>query len=198
MKSKRIFDLFLTLCVLPVALPLMAAVALAVWIGLGNPILFWQARPGLRGEIFKLAKFRTLRSLQPGEDMLSTDGARMTALGRILRKTGLDELPSLYNIIRGELSWVGPRPLLPEYLPLYSDRQKIRHKVLPGLTGWAQVNGRNDAPWEERLEMDAWYVEHQTLVLDLQILWLTFWVLLTGRGATTGQQATSEPFKGNS
>lgn len=198
MKSKRIFDLLLTLCVLPVALPLLAAMALAVWIGLGNPILFWQARPGFRGEIFKLAKFRTLRSLKPGEDMLSTDGARMTALGRVLRKTGLDELPSLYNILRGELSWVGPRPLLPEYMPLYNERQNKRHDVLPGLTGWAQVNGRNDAPWKERLEMDAWYVEHQTLALDLRILWLTFWVLFNGRGATTGTQASAEPFKGNS
>ncbi len=197
MTSKRISDLFLLGVALPLALPLLLLLALLVRLGLGSPVLFWQERPGLHGRVFRLAKFRTMRELKPGEDMLSSDSSRMTPLGRVLRKTGLDELPSLYNIWRGELSWVGPRPLLVQYLPLYNEREALRHTVLPGLTGWAQVHGRNALDWKSRLELDAWYAQNRSLGLDMRILGRTVWLLLSGRGATSAGQATSEPFRGH-
>lgn len=197
MDGRRIFDWLLVLIVLPFALPLMVVVALGVRWQLGSPILFRQLRPGLHGQVFCLYKFRTMRLLRPHESMLESDGIRITALGRFLRKTGLDELPCLYNIIRGDLSWVGPRPLLPEYLPLYNAHQAKRHAVRPGLTGWAQVHGRNVLDWPARFDLDVWYVEHRTLWLDLKILWLTALLLFRGHGATPVGRETSEPFRGN-
>jgi len=194
---KRLFDLLLLVLVMPLALPLLLLVAFAVRIGIGSPVLFWQERPGMHGKLFRLAKFRTMHELRPGEDMLASDAQRLTRLGSFLRKASLDELPSLYNILRGELSWVGPRPLLPRYLPLYNERQALRHAVPPGLTGWAQVQGRNALDWPSRLELDAWYAQNRSFALDLKILFMTLAVVVTGRGVTAVGQATVSEFKGN-
>lgn len=198
MNSKRIFDLFLLLLVCPVAFPLLLCCALAVRLSLGSPVLFGQERPGLQGKLFTLYKFRSMRPVRANEDMVGTDAQRLTPLGRFLRKTSLDELPSLYNILRGDLSWVGPRPLLPQYLALYNTRQALRHSVPPGLTGWAQVHGRNALAWPKRLEMDAWYAEHRSLALDCRILWKTLAVVFSGQGVNAAQQATVKEFRGES
>lgn len=198
MFAKRLFDLLLLVLVLPLALPVLLLLAVVVRVGMGSPVLFRQRRPGLHGKIFELYKFRSMRNLHPGEDMLASDGQRLGKLGRFLRKSSLDELPSLWNIAKGEMSWVGPRPLLPEYLPLYNERQQRRHEVLPGLTGWAQVQGRNAIDWPSRFELDVWYVENRSWCLDLRILLLTFTTVLNARNVSAPGQATMMPFRGNS
>lgn len=198
MFAKRFFDLLLLVLVLPLALPVLLLLAVVVRVGMGSPVLFRQRRPGLHGKIFELHKFRSMRNLHPGEDMLASDGQRLGKLGRFLRKSSLDELPSLWNIAKGEMSWVGPRPLLPEYLPLYNERQQRRHEVLPGLTGWAQVQGRNAIDWPSRFELDVWYVDNRSWWLDLRILLLTFTTVLNARNVSAPGQATMMPFRGNS
>ncbi|WP_449243002.1 sugar transferase [Desulfovibrio sp.] len=187
---KRFLDVLLSALLLAILSPLLAATALAVRLGLGPGVLFRQERPGLGGRPFTLLKFRTMR---PGP---GPDAARLTRLGRFLRRASLDELPELWNVLRGDMSLVGPRPLLMRYLPLYTPRQARRMEVLPGITGWAQVNGRNALTWEERFELDIWYVEHRSLVLDLRILGRTAWTVLSGRGVSAPGQATMQEFRG--
>jgi lipopolysaccharide/colanic/teichoic acid biosynthesis glycosyltransferase len=159
-------------------------------------LLFHQTRIGLRGKPFVIYKLKTMRDPQPGEDPLATDSIRITRLGRLLRATSLDELPTLWNVLKGDMRLVGPRPLLPEYLPLYTPEQMRRHEVKPGITGWAQVNGRNAISWEEKFRLDVWYVDNRSLWLDLRILWTTVWHVLARRGVSSAGHATMPPFTG--
>lgn len=160
-------------------------------------MLFPQLRIGLNGKPFTLYKFKTMRDPLSGEDAMATDAIRMTRFGRFLRATSLDELPSLWNVIKGDMRLVGPRPLLPEYLPLYTPEQARRHEVKPGITGWAQVNGRNAISWEEKFRLDVWYVDHRSFWLDLRILWMTMWHVLFRRGVSADGHATMPPFRGS-
>ena len=193
---KRIFEILASLLGLTLLLPMLAFVSITVRLRLGSPVLFCQTRPGLRGKLFMLRKFRTMRIPRAGEDLLSTDSVRLTRLGRFLRSTSLDELPTLWNVLRGEMALVGPRPLLPEYLPLYTPHQMRRHEVKPGITGWAQVNGRNAISWEEKFELDVWYVDHRSFWLDLKILWMTVWQVVARRHIAADGHATMPPFRG--
>jgi len=197
-RGKRWLDLAIAAPALAVALPVMAAVAVAVRFKLGAPVLFRQVRPGRDGRPFPLAKFRTMTDQRDAAGELLADERRLTRLGRWLRSTSLDELPELWNVVRGEMSLVGPRPLLAEYLALYSPRQATRHTVRPGLTGWAQVNGRNDLAWNEKLELDAWYAERVSLGLDLRILLRTVAQVFRRQGVTKPGHATTDKFMGNS
>ena len=192
----RFRDIFASLLGLTILLPLLAVVAIAVHFRLGSPIFFCQTRPGLHGKLFMLRKFRTMRTPLAGEDLLSTDAVRLTRLGRFLRSTSLDELPTLWNVLRGDMSLVGPRPLLSEYLPLYTAHQMRRHEVKPGITGWAQVNGRNAISWEEKFELDVWYVDQRSFLLDLKILWMTVWQVVARRHIAADGHATMPPFRG--
>lgn len=193
--AKRILDVVFSAALLLATAPLMLALALMVLVDLGRPVLFRQLRPGLRGEPFSLVKFRTMRNFRDDEGRLLPNEARLTRFGRFLRSTSLDELPELWNVLAGHMSLVGPRPLLMDYLPLYNERQARRHEVRPGITGWAQVNGRNTVPWEERFEMDVWYVENRTLWLDVRILAATVGRILTRDGISTPGRATIERFQ---
>ena len=189
---KRLFDIIVVLLTAILWLPLAVFVGVAVLIGLGRPVFFVQERSGFQGRPFKLIKFRTLR-IKPG-----TDAERMTGVGRFLRAASLDELPEVWNVLKGEMSLVGPRPLLMRYLPRYTLEQARRHTVLPGITGWAQVNGRNAISWEDKFDYDVWYVDHRSLWLDLKILWLTVWQVMTRRGIHAEGEATMEEFFGSS
>lgn len=188
---KRLLDVAVPLLLAPVLLPVAAVVALAVRARLGSPVLFRQARPGRDGELFTMLKFRTMR------DGDGPDEERLTPFGRRLRSTSLDELPELVNVVRGEMSLVGPRPLLASYLPLYSERQARRHEVRPGLTGLAQVSGRNLVGWDERLELDVRYVEERSLALDARILAATAGQVLSGRGVAAEGSSTMSAFTGS-
>lgn len=168
-----------------------------VWLGLGRPVFFCQRRPGIDEKIFKMIKFRTMTDERDGQGVLLPDEKRLTRLGKFLRKTSLDELPELWNVLKGDMSLVGPRPLLVQYLERYTPEQSRRHEVRPGITGWAQVNGRNAISWEEKFALDVWYVEHQSFFLDLKILWLTLWHLLRPHGVSDIGHATKEEFLGN-
>ena len=194
---KRCFDVVaaaaLLLCL---SLPL-ALLALLIRVKLGSPVLFRQQRPGLHGQPFLMVKFRTMTDACGPDGALLPDAQRMTALGRWLRATSLDELPELWNVLKGEMSLVGPRPLLVEYLTLYTAEQARRHEVRPGITGWAQVNGRNAIDWTHRFKLDVWYVDHQTLWLDLRILWLTLRKVWRREGISAEGEATVAKFKGN-
>ena len=194
---KRLLDIILASLILIVLSPLMLIISILVAIQHGFPILFRQKRPGLNGEIFTIYKFRTMRDLFDEQGNPLPDSQRLTKLGRFLRSTSLDELPELFNIIKGEMSLVGPRPLLIAYLPLYNKEQARRHEVLPGLTGWAQVHGRNVLTWEEKFELDVWYVDHWTLWLDFKIIGKTIIKVLRREGISQPGQATAELFKGN-
>ncbi len=194
--TKRFLDIFLSLPALLISTPILFAVAIAVRLMLGGPVLFTQTRTGRGGKLFKIYKFRSMTSEVGADGMLLPDSVRLTSFGKMLRATSLDELPELWNILRGDMSLVGPRPLLPEYLPHYSERQQKRHDVLPGLTGWAQVNGRNALSWEERFEMDVWYVENQNFLLDLKILVMTVTTVLSRSGVSAEKHATMPPFAG--
>lgn len=191
MTAKRLFDLALVLPGLLLLAPVMLATALLVRLALGPGVLFRQERPGLHGKPFTILKFRTMRQ-GPG-----TDAERLTPFGRFLRSTSLDELPELLNVLAGHMSLVGPRPLLMQYLPRYSPEQARRHEVPPGITGWAQVNGRNALTWEERFALDVWYVENRSLWLDLRILGRTVWAVLCRRGVSAPGQATMSEFLGS-
>jgi len=193
---KRLFDLLLTLPGLLVISPLLAGIALLLRIQHGPPVLFRQPRPGLRGEIFTLMKFRTMRSAVGPDGQPLPEAQRLSPWGRRLRALSLDELPELFNVLRGEMSLVGPRPLLGQYLPRYSPQQARRHECLPGITGWAQVNGRNALSWEERFELDVWYVDHVSLWLDVKIIVLTIWKILKREGISQEGHATMTEFKG--
>jgi sugar transferase EpsL len=194
---KRTFDLLVVLGTLPLWLPVLVVVALLVRVGLGAPVFFRQPRVGRHGRVFKLWKFRSMTDARDAQGRLLPDAERLASFGRVLRSTSLDELPSLVNVLRGEMSLVGPRPLLVEYLPLYSPWQARRHEVLPGVTGWAQVNGRNALGWEQRFEHDVWYVDHRSLALDLRILARTLFKVFQREGISADGHATMEPFRGS-
>ena len=193
---KRIFDLVIASLLLVVLAPVIAAIALCVRVALGSPVIFRQERPGLNGRPFVLLKFRTMLNALDSNGLALPDGKRVTAFGRFLRRTSMDELPELFNVLCGDMSLVGPRPLLMEYLHLYDVEQARRHAVRPGITGWAQINGRNAISWEDKFRLDVWYVEHASLWLDLKILSLTLWEVLWGEGVTQRGSATAEAFKG--
>ena len=192
----RLCDILVSLLGLTILWPALAVVAVAIRLSLGSHVLYCQLRPGLHGKLFTLRKFRTMRPPRASEDLLATDAARLTTFGRFLRSTSLDELPTLWNVLRGDMALVGPRPLLPEYLPLYTPHQMRRHEVKPGITGWAQVNGRNAISWEEKFELDVWYVDHRSFWLDLKILWMTVWQVVARRHIAADGHATMPPFRG--
>jgi lipopolysaccharide/colanic/teichoic acid biosynthesis glycosyltransferase len=193
---KRCLDLCVAAIGLIVLLPVLAAVAAAVRLRLGRPVLFRQLRPGLLGKPFVMYKFRTMGDVRGPDGAVLPDSERLTPLGRRLRSWSVDELPELWNVLRGEMSLVGPRPLLMEYVDRYSDEQRRRLEVVPGLTGWAQVNGRNALSWEDRFRLDVWYVDHQSFCLDLKILLLTVAKILKREGISHPGQATMEEFRG--
>ena len=195
---KRGLDVGLVLITAPLWLPLVGIISLLIWWGLGRPIFFVQERIGYGGKRFRLLKFRTMTEERDSRGELLPDEKRLTKLGRWLRRTSLDELPELFHVLRGEMSLVGPRPLLPEYLPLYNEEQIRRHEVLPGLTGWAQVRGRNAVDWETRFALDVWYVDHMSVGLDLKILLMTLWKVLRGEGIQAPGHATMPKFTGSS
>ena len=196
-KTKKIFFLFLVLLSLPLILPIYLLLMLLVLVEFNFPILFKQSRPGLNGKIFNIYKFRTMTRECDKEGKLLSDELRLTKFGKLLRSTSLDELPSLWNVLKGDMSLVGPRPLLVEYLSLYSSKQARRHEVKPGITGWAQVNGRNAITWAEKFDFDVWYVDNKSILLDIKILWLTIKKVIMREGINQDRQATMEKFKGN-
>jgi len=193
---QRAIDTILGAGALVVLSPVLVATAVGILLSSGRPVLFRQRRIGLREREFVLHKFRTMTRERDDARNLLPDESRLTALGRFLRSTSLDELPELFNVLRGEMSLVGPRPLLPEYLPRYNEFQRRRHEVKPGITGWAQVNGRNALTWEQKFELDVWYVDHQSLWLDLKIVWLTLVKVLKREGISQQGHATAEEFRG--
>jgi len=194
---KRLFDIVVASLLLILLSPLIIGTAVLVIVLLGRPVIFTQQRPGLAETPFKLFKFRTMHNEFSPSGSLLPDEARITRSGKLLRSMSLDEIPTLLNVIKGDMSLVGPRPLLMDYLPLYSDEQRRRHEVRPGLTGWAQVNGRNLLSWPERFKFDVWYVDHQSFWLDLRILLLTVVKVIRREGITQETHVTMEPFKGN-
>ena len=196
-RSKRLLDLIVAVLGLLILSPIMLIVAMLVRILIGAPVIFRQLRPGYKEKPFYLYKFRTMTDARDASGRLLPDSERLTALGRFLRAFSLDEWPELFNILRGEMSLVGPRPLLMEYLPLYSAEQHRRHAVLPGITGWAQVHGRNALDWPARFALDVWYVDHWSLWLDVRILLMTLWKVVLREGISQPGQATTEYFTGN-
>jgi lipopolysaccharide/colanic/teichoic acid biosynthesis glycosyltransferase len=180
--AKRLFDLTITLVGLVLIAPLLLMIAVIVRIKLGSPVIFRQQRPGLHGKTFVIYKFRTMTDKLDDEGNLLSDAERLTGFGKFLRSSSLDELPELFNVLKGEMSLVGPRPLLMRYLPYYTERERLRFTVLPGITGWAQINGRNEVTWDRRLAYDSWYVENRSFRLDLKILFLTFFRVLGSKG----------------
>ena len=192
---KRVFDLFLVLLSLPLIFPIYLLLMLLVLVNFSFPILFKQSRPGLQGKIFHIYKFRSMTSELDKEGILLPDKLRLTKFGKLLRSTSLDELPSLWNVLKGDMSLVGPRPLLVEYLPLYSTKQARRHEVKPGITGWAQVNGRNAISWDEKFDLDVWYVDNQSIWLDIKILYRTIKKVIMRDGISAKNDATMPPFK---
>jgi lipopolysaccharide/colanic/teichoic acid biosynthesis glycosyltransferase len=194
--TKRLLDVAVSLCVLLPALPILIIIYGCIRVTMGAPVLFRQLRPGLHGRPFNLIKFRTMRQLAPGEDAAATDAFRLTRLGRTLRALSLDELPTLFNVLGGSMSLVGPRPLLMQYLERYSPEQSRRLDVRPGVTGWAQVNGRNAISWEEKFMLDVWYVDNRSFGLDLKILWLTALSVVKREGISHAGEATMPEFMG--
>ncbi|HHK5535690.1 TPA: sugar transferase [Bacillus mobilis] len=193
---KRLFDILISLLLLLCFFHVILLVAVLVKFKIGSPILFKQRRPGIHGHPFYLYKFRTMTDARDSNGELLSDHARLTKFGKILRRYSLDELPQLINVLKGHLSLVGPRPLLMEYLPLYSQEQAKRHNVRPGITGWAQINGRNSISWDEKFKLDVWYVENQSFLLDLKILYLTISKVLKSEGITNNKHVTMPIFKG--
>jgi lipopolysaccharide/colanic/teichoic acid biosynthesis glycosyltransferase len=191
---KRCLDLVLASALLLATAPIMAVIALLVLVDLRRPILFRQMRPGLGGRPFSILKFRTMRDLRGADGQPLQNELRLTRIGKFLRSTSLDELPELWNVLTGDMSLVGPRPLLMEYLPLYTARQSRRHEVRPGITGWAQINGRNTVPWDERFEMDVWYVDNRSLWLDVRIMAATIGKIVSRHGVSVPGSATIDRF----
>jgi len=194
---KRFFDLFYIFLSSPLITLVFLLVALMVRIKLNSPVLFKQSRPGLNGKIFNVYKFRTMTNECDKNGTLLSDEARLTKFGKFLRSTSLDELPSLWNVLKGDISLVGPRPLLVEYLPLYSTQQARRHEVKPGITGWAQINGRNAISWDEKFDLDVWYVDNQSIWLDIKILWLTVKKVILRDGISQNNHVTMDKFRGS-
>jgi len=194
---KRLFDIFFALAVLVLASPFFLLGVLVVWLDMGRPVFFRQQRPGYRGRPFMLYKLRTMREAHDVTGRALPDAERLTPWGMLLRRTSIDELPQLINVLKGDMSIVGPRPLLMEYLPLYSPEQMRRHEVRPGITGWAQVNGRNALRWEERFRLDVWYVDHRSFWLDMKILLLTIRKVLVRDGISAAGEATMTKFTGS-
>jgi lipopolysaccharide/colanic/teichoic acid biosynthesis glycosyltransferase len=194
---RRAFNFSLALILIFITLPLLILTTIAVLFFLGTPVLLRQTRPGLNGKPFIFFKFRTMTDEVDSEGKLLPDSERLTDFGLKLRATSLDELPQLFNVLFGDMSFVGPRPLLMEYLSLYSDEQKRRHDVLPGITGWAQINGRNTLSWDEKFKLDVWYVDNQSFFLDLKILFLTLKKVLIREGISANGEATMTKFTGN-
>ena len=188
---KTLFDKTLALLLIILFVPFYIVVSVAILVKMGRPIIFKQKRPGLDDKVFSIYKFRTMIT----NDLLP-DGERIIGIGKFIRSTSLDELPQLFNVLKGEMSFVGPRPLLVEYLELYSDKHKKRHNVKPGITGWAQVNGRNAISWEQKFEYDVWYVENQSFWLDMKILWMTFLKVIKRSDISSNSSATMEKFEG--
>jgi len=195
-RGKRTLDLALSTLALVLLSPILAVIALFVRIKLGSPVLFRQQRPGLHGKPFTLLKFRTMTDARDADGNLLPDEQRLTSFGQFLRRTSLDELPELFNVLKGDMSLVGPRPLLMQYLERYTPEQMRRHEVKPGITGWAQVNGRNALSWEEKFALDVWYVDHLSLRLDLKIILLTVWKVLRREGISQDGFATMPEFMG--
>ncbi len=193
---KRIFDFTASLCALILLSPIIALVAWRIRKNLGSPVLFRQTRPGLHGKPFEMVKFRTMKDAVDSHGNPLPDSERMTSFGDKLRNSSLDELPELWNVLKGDMSLVGPRPLLMQYLPLYSKEQARRHEVRPGVTGWAQINGRNAISWEEKFKLDVWYVDNRNLLLDIKILFLTVKKVFVKEGISADGHVTIEPFTG--
>ncbi len=196
LRLKRIADFVVALLGLIVLGPLLLVIAVAVWLKMGSPVIFRQLRSGYKGQPFTIYKFRTMREAYDSRGEPLPDAERLTAFGKLLRETSVDELPELWNVIKGEMSLVGPRPLPMEYLERYTPEQARRHEVMPGITGWAQINGRNAISWEQRFEYDLWYVDHWNLWLDLRILLATVGTVLRREGISQAGHATVEEFKG--
>lgn len=194
---KRAMDLIFTSIGLIIIGPLMLIIAACIKNFIGSPVFFLQLRPGYKGTPFYIYKFRTMNEQKDATGKLLTDSERLTRMGRFLRKTSLDELPELINVLKGEMSLVGPRPLLMQYLERYSPEQNRRHNVLPGITGWAQINGRNALTWQDKFILDVWYVDNMSVGLDIKILFLTFWKVLKREGISQPGHATAEEFMGN-
>ena len=193
---KLIFDKLLALILIMLFSPIYVIVSILILVKMGSPILFRQKRPGLHEQIFGIYKFRTMTNEKDENGELLPDEQRLVGIGKFIRSTSLDELPQLLNVLKGDMSFVGPRPLLIEYLPLYNERQKKRHDVKPGITGWAQVNGRNAISWEQKFEYDVWYVEHQSFWLDMKILWMTFLKVVKRSDISSDTAVTMEKFEG--
>ncbi len=193
---RRIIDLGGAFILLIALLPLIIAISIYILCVMGRPVFFRQCRPGLNGKPFILLKFRTLTEKRDENGHYLVDAERLTPLGKLLRRSSLDELPQLINVIRGEMSLVGPRPLLMDYLDLYTSEQARRHEVKPGITGWAQINGRNAISWDDKFKLDIWYVEHQSLWLDIQIILRTIIMVISGRGISQDGSVTVEPYRG--
>jgi len=194
---KRILDVLVALIALIILSPVIVIVSILVAYKLGLPVLFKQKRPGLNGKVFEMLKFRSMKNTKDKYGNLLNDESRLTKFGMKLRSTSLDELPGLYNVLKGDMSLVGPRPLLVEYLPLYSDEQARRHNLRPGITGWAQINGRNAISWEKKFELDVWYIDNQTLLLDLKILLLTIKKVFIKEGISSEKEVTMAKFRGS-
>jgi lipopolysaccharide/colanic/teichoic acid biosynthesis glycosyltransferase len=194
---KWIADRSISAIALLVLSPVLLIVAIAIYLRMGRPVIFAQPRPGKDDRLFTFYKFRTMTDERDPNGNLLPDGQRLTALGQFLRQTSLDELPQLWNVLKGDISFVGPRPLMVEYLERYSPEQARRHEVLPGITGWSQINGRNAITWQEKFELDVWYVDHWSLWLDLKIFFLTIWKVLQQEGINQSGHATIEDFMGN-
>ena len=195
---KNILDRLISLISLIILSPLLLLISFLILVIEGRPIFFFQKRPGFKSKLFTIIKFRTMKSFkESNSENLLSDEYRLTSLGKFLRKTSLDELPELINIFKGEMSFIGPRPLLIEYLPLYSKKQLLRHNVLPGLSGWAQVNGRNTISWEDKFNKDIWYIYNISFFLDLKIIFLTIWKVLKRDSINSINCSTSKKFTGN-
>ena len=194
---KSLFDKTLALFLIILFSPIYIIVSLLIFFKMGSPILFRQKRPGYKEKIFGIYKFRTMTNEKDANGNLLPDDKRLVGIGKFIRSTSLDELPQLFNVLKGEMSFVGPRPLLEEYLPLYNEKQKRRHDVKPGITGWAQVNGRNAISWEQKFDYDVWYVDNQSFWLDIKILWLTFLKVVKRSDISSSTSSTMEKFTGS-
>lgn len=194
---KPLLDFLIALLACLFLLPLFLLIALLLLIANRDNPFFLQLRPGKNGKLFNIIKFKTMNDRRDKNGELLSDSERLTPIGKIVRKTSMDEIPQFINVLKRDMSLIGPRPLLPEYLKLYTPQQQKRHNVRPGITGWAQVNGRNDISWNKKLELDVWYVEHVSFLLDLKIIWLTFLKVIKSEGINTANMATTEPFNGS-
>jgi sugar transferase EpsL len=197
MLAKRVFDIAASSLLLLLLSPVLLVTAALVAIKMGRPVIFRQKRPGKGGFIFEMCKFRTMTNARDADGQLLPDAQRLIPFGKLLRATSIDELPELFNVLKGDMSLVGPRPLLVEYLPLYSHRQARRHEMRPGITGWAQVNGRNTISWQEKFELDVWYIDNRSLWLDIKILFMTVRKVFQCEGISHAGEATMRPFAGN-